>query len=438
MRHLAVMTLKLVVVAVAVPAASLATLVATGGAFGGVPTALVTAAVGGALWWWFTSSPSVRWPGRLVLAAPAVLVTLLAVWICVPVASTERRYQPPSEVAERRYWDLPTGSRLAYWHIEAPAGVPRHETPVVLVHGGPGGYAGEVNRRFLARLAAQGHDVWVYDQAGGGDSDRLPIADYSHERNVADLVAVLDRVGAPQVHLVSQSYGAQMVASLLADAGQRGRVASAVFVEPGPYDRTVRARFAVEEVYGGAPNGGAQATAALWWRSIYAKPRVWAALALPVGNGIMGQEEAINAYAGADLQIHMATSSCAADYETAMARAEGRFPVGLNLLANMAIDASGAERSLQADLAGSTVPIMVMLGECSYVGRQYQTALITDYPVVERVQYLTGVGHALWNGIGDHDDIALRSLSEFLTGAPPTIPSYPTKADVPEFLRQRR
>jgi hypothetical protein len=81
---------------------------------------------------------------------------------------------------------------------------------------------------------------------------------------------------------------------------------------------------------------------------------------------------------------------------------------------------------------------MVMLGECSYVGRGYQTALIDDYPAIDRVAYVTGVGHSIWNGLDHHDAVALRALEEFFAGTPPTIRNYPTKADVPEFLRERK
>lgn len=61
---------------------------------------------------------------------------------------------------------------------------------------------------------------------------------------------------------------------------------------------------------------------------------------------------------------------------------------------------------------------MVMLGECSYVGRGYQTALIDDYPAIDRAAYVTGVGHSIWNGLDQHDAVALRALEEFFAGRP--------------------
>lgn len=228
-----------------------------------------------------------------------------------------------------------------------------------------------------------------------------------------------------------------MVASALADPALRGKIAKAAFVEPGAYDYSVLERSLGD--YGGAlPNGGERAQRENGLDTVLAKPRIVLGLLLPAGNEFVGQNEAANAFGGADLRAQRLGSYCLSDYDRV--DADAAFPVGLNLKANVLINNAGAARasSLKDALAASRVPIMVVLGECSYVGRAGQVALITDYPVVERVQYVRGVGHAVWNGLDDHDAVALRSLEEFFAGTPPTIPNYPTKADVPEFLRQRR
>lgn len=429
----AALTIATVIALLAAPAlAFLAVVLATNGALGGVPAAAASALVASLAWWALTRrTPRAR--TRLILAAPAVVVALLAAYVCIPVASTHRTYPPPSPLAATQFWDLPTGSRIAFWHLPARLGTPRRSAPIVFVHGGPGGYAGEHNRRFLAGFTESGYDVWVYDQAGGGSSGLLPERDYSHERNVADLAAVLDEIGAPQVLLITQSYGALIAASALADPHLRSRIAKVAFVEPGAYDYTVMNRFTEAEFYGGAkPNGGARVQTG----SVLLQPRILLGALLPVGNRFLGQEEATNAYAP-ELRAQRLGSICLDNFDRVDA-AEA-FPVGLNLKANLAINNRGmAEgRSLREPLASSTVPIMVMLGECSYVGRPLQTALITDYPVVDRVQYMRGVGHAVWDGLDDHDPVARRALLEFFDGVPPTIPDYPTRAEVADFLHRR-
>lgn len=467
MKHLAVLSATFIALTVAVPVVFIAILLLTNGYGNGWPAALVTIVVVALGWWWRTRAPGVDRRavgrrevgrrevgrrgdgrgvgrraigrrGRVVLAIPVVL-SLITIWLCIPLASSQRQLPPASDVAPTRYWELPTGSRLAYWHVPSRPGAPARPFPIVVVHGGPGGYQTESNKRVLARLSEDGYDVWLYDQAGGGASDLLPDDEYSHQRNVADFAAVLDEIGSPTVGVISQSYGAMIVASALADGALRGRIAKAAFLEPGPYDFTVADRFDVAEVYGGAePNGGERANSEEgWWNTTMVQPRLLLGLLLPPGNRFVGQNEASNAFAGADLRIQTRGSSCLSNYERIN---PSRFAVGLNLKANYLISGRGVNeaRSIKAALADSDVPIMVALGECSYVGRQYQTALITDYPVVERVQYLTGVGHALSDGLDDHDDRTVRMLEEFFDGAPPSIPNFPTKAEVPRFLLQRR
>ena len=404
------------------------------GVLGGWPAAIIAIAAVWALWWLLSWRRSTGRATKIVLAVPALL-SLATAWLCVPVASLAHPEPPPSQVAERQYWELPTGSRLAYWHLSPPADAPAREFPVVLVHGGPGGYAGETNRRFLTGLAAAGYHVWIYDQAGGGDSDLLPETQYSHQRNVADFAAVLDAIGAPKVAVINQSYGAQIVASALADPVLRERIAKAIFVEPGAYDAAVEQRFSYDELYEGSPSGAQRAQAELGLDSALAKPRIILGLLLPADNGFLGQDEATNAFAP-DLVAQAHNSVCATNYDRVDT---GKFPIGLNLKANYRINASLAEQGpLKERFADSKVPIMVMLGECSYIGRPYQTALITDYPLVDRVAYLTGVGHSIWDGLDDHDAVALQALTEYLAGEPPTIANYPTADDVAQFLADRK
>ncbi|MFI8522305.1 alpha/beta fold hydrolase [Streptomyces sp. NPDC085481] len=101
--------------------------------------------------------------------------------------------------------------------------------PLVLLHG-LAGHAGEWDG--LARLLhADGHRVVAVDQRGHGASERHP-ADTSRAAYVADVVAVLDRLGLEQPLLVGQSYGGH--AALLTAAAHGSRLAGAVLVEAGP------------------------------------------------------------------------------------------------------------------------------------------------------------------------------------------------------------
>ncbi|MFC4121444.1 alpha/beta fold hydrolase [Nonomuraea zeae] len=125
------------------------------------------------------------------------------------------------------YWDLPTGSRIAY--TRTPAQGERRDTPVILVHGGPG--APDEPSPLEPALAAEGFDVYAYHQVGAGLSSRLPdAAGYTVARHVADLDAVRAAIGAGRVVLAGVSWGGQLVAAYL--AAHPDRVARAVVASP--------------------------------------------------------------------------------------------------------------------------------------------------------------------------------------------------------------
>lgn len=134
------------------------------------------------------------------------------------------------------YWDLPTGSRIAYIHV--PAQGERRATPVVRIHGGftiPDyvfEYDGRPNPRPLDRLAKDGFDVYYYDQVGCGNSARLsdPRA-YSIRRDVQDLDAIRQALGAEQIVLIGLSWGSTLAAQYC--AAYPNRVAKVIFESPG-------------------------------------------------------------------------------------------------------------------------------------------------------------------------------------------------------------
>ncbi|MEU4223211.1 alpha/beta hydrolase [Nonomuraea sp. NPDC026600] len=141
---------------------------------------------------------------------------------------------PLEPVAGQREWRLATGSELAYVRL-APKRVTRPE-PVVFLHGGPGLADLAGDSAFFAGLAADGYTVYVYDQLGAGRSARL--ADprgYGLPRDVADLEAVRQEIGAQRLILIGQDYGARLAAAYLAE--HPDQVAKAVFAAPAALDR---------------------------------------------------------------------------------------------------------------------------------------------------------------------------------------------------------
>ncbi|GHJ28401.1 hypothetical protein TPA0910_28340 [Streptomyces hygroscopicus subsp. sporocinereus] len=169
--------------------------------------------------------PALRASAFLTVGLTAAVAVLAAVTVLHPMPTTTAASAPPGV----RFWDLPTGSRIAYVHT--PATGRARPTPVIFLHGGPG-TPGEGVHTGGRELAADGFDVYSYDQLGAGRSTRLrDVTGYTVARQVADLEAIRRTLGADRMILVGQSWGGSLTAQYLAAHGEH--VAKAVFTSPG-------------------------------------------------------------------------------------------------------------------------------------------------------------------------------------------------------------
>ncbi|MEZ4774100.1 MAG: alpha/beta hydrolase [Bacteroidia bacterium] len=126
----------------------------------------------------------------------------------------------PVPVFEERegtqYWELSTGSHIGYIKIEAEG--PNRKSPVIYLHGGPGGMITDAVIETLKPLAKQGHDLYFYDQAGSGHSARLAdIGEYSVKRHQTDLKEIVSRITEKKVILIGHSWGAVLAINYLQD-----------------------------------------------------------------------------------------------------------------------------------------------------------------------------------------------------------------------------
>ncbi|HRQ42441.1 MAG TPA: alpha/beta fold hydrolase [Chloroflexota bacterium] len=143
------------------------------------------------------------------------------------------------------YWQLPTGSRLAYTHFAADG--PAHSAPIIFLHGGPGSPLRGPDCAFYSQFTPYGFDVYLYDQVGTGLSDRLAnVTEYTTQRHVADLEAIRQQIGAAQLILIGQSWGATLAADYM--AAYPHAVAKVVFSSPGAIWDVGRFKFNYSQV----------------------------------------------------------------------------------------------------------------------------------------------------------------------------------------------
>jgi len=129
-----------------------------------------------------------------------------------------RGYDVPKMHKRRgtQYWDLQTGSKIAYTLVSAK-GI-KKPYPIIYLQGGPGGFISDRNIKMLAPLSEDGYDIFLYDQIGSGQSERLSnINEYTADRHKKDLEELIKKIGSEKVILIGQSWGAILATLFIAD-----------------------------------------------------------------------------------------------------------------------------------------------------------------------------------------------------------------------------
>ncbi len=169
--------------------------------------------------------------GKMLRKSSIILVFLLAFYACLVFIPRSYTVPPATKRAGTEYWNLNSGSKIAYTLIHAK----QHQKgiPILFLQGGPGGPIYERNIRSLSPLSEEGFDIYLYDQVGCGYSNRLDdVKQYTTLRHKEDLEEIIERIGSKKVILLAQSWGA-ILASLYA-ADHPDKIEKIIFTGPGP------------------------------------------------------------------------------------------------------------------------------------------------------------------------------------------------------------
>ena len=338
----------------------------------------------------------------LTTGVAAITVGLLL----LPVDAAVTLPFPDPEVA---YWELPTGSRIAYVRLGAVG--TSHGVPVVYLHDGPGLAVLAEDRAFYGRLAESGFDVYLYDQVGTGLSDRLDnIAEYGIERDIADLDAIRRTLDSHRLILIGHGAGAELAVRYLGRYPER--VEKAVLHSPTPlWDDE---QFFNDYVRTASPIGPTPVLI----------PRLALAAALATyGPGaaekLVSQEEMS---IWLDRAYSPRTLVCARDSERAP-RATG---AGFNYYVNIRTGLSSREPpDPRPRIEDNLTPTIILASECGYIPwevvLQYEDALLDD-----KVFYFEGAGHAIHL---TQPEPAAGVIRAFLLGQDYPIAPYRQAAD---------
>jgi proline iminopeptidase len=163
----------------------------------------------------------------------AAYILLIVSVIFLLVVFLPRTYDVPKlqPRASTQFWHLATGSTIGYNYFKGRG--ERKPFPLIFLNGGPGGAVSDEAIQLRSKLSDDGYDVYLYDQAGSGQSARLKnISDYTPERHRKDLEEIITKIGAEKVILVGHSWGA--ILALMFAAENQSKIEKIIFTCPGP------------------------------------------------------------------------------------------------------------------------------------------------------------------------------------------------------------
>jgi pimeloyl-ACP methyl ester carboxylesterase len=322
--------------------------------------------------------------------------------------------------ANTKYWQLPTGSEIAYSEFEPPQGVAVRPEAIVYLHGGPGVRQGPFDQDIYGSFAADGFRVFLYDQAGSGLSGFLPhLRDYTVARSVADLEAVRQKIGVEKMILIGHSWGSTLAASYMAK--YPSHVAKAVFHSPGTiwrlesdvydYSRTDVGRV-------GLPG-----------------PRLLAGLFLRDRNPeaaerLLPQLESEMLVVSSFRQT-LGTVVCKGDSDKLpkdlIAALDGHENPGVNpyVLQELIPDTEHAEGDPHATLRENHTPAILLYPECNYLSWGGAVDYRKTLPDL-KIYYIPKAGHYIQF---EQPELLKRVIEAFLLDRPEVLPEYTSDAD---------
>jgi pimeloyl-ACP methyl ester carboxylesterase len=184
---------------------------------------------------------------KWIVIAFGVIFLIFVLLLVIPEKENIKPIQPRETT---QYWEMDEGFSIAYTHLKNFGSIPK--TPIIFLHGGPGGYVHSSIIKTLNKLTEYGHDVFLYDQRGSGLSDRLDkYSDVGLKKHIQDLHEIItQKIGAPKVVLIGQSFGSIIIAHY--SAQHDDRIEKIIFGSPAtfrPYRKIAGSYIDLDSIY---------------------------------------------------------------------------------------------------------------------------------------------------------------------------------------------
>lgn len=167
-----------------------------------------------------------KWIGIIL----GVLILIFAILLILPEKENITPIQPREST---QYWEMQEGFKIAFTHLNGVDSISK--SPIIFLHGGPGGYIHSSIIHTLNELTKFGHDVYLYDQRGSGLSDRLEkYSDINFEKHILDLNEIISKkINANKVILIGQSFGCNIISHY--SARYPNKIEKIIFGSPGVF-----------------------------------------------------------------------------------------------------------------------------------------------------------------------------------------------------------
>jgi len=336
-----------------------------------------------------------RRPRRSV--ARAGLVAVLAVactgtW-ALPRTPEHQPYRLPDQVD----WLQVGQHRLAVHTTRRPR---PSGPPVVFVPGGPA-VADLVQDSVAMDALFPDRDVYVYDPLGAGASTRLDDpTGYTTQQALLDLQAVVELTGSNSVVLVGHSWGARYVLEYAVT--RPDRVAAVVLTSPGPPPvSTMPLPPAQPQTRLDRSDATRLYAAAAMPRNLFTY--LAASIDLRAAHAMAGDREM-------DARFARLYGRTAPALFCDTARGAAIDPTSVGFYAYQAEHSQAAPAVTLEQVRSATVPVLIIRGECDYIGREVATEydhLLSSAELVD----LAGAGHMAYL---EQPDAWRRRVDQFL------------------------
>ena len=333
-----------------------------------------------------------------------ILLVVFLAWSFIPLPVTIEPIQPR---ANTQYWTLNDGHQIAYTKINGDSS--GQNSPIIFLHGGPGGYIHSSMIAQMEPLSQLGYDIYLYDQMGSGLSDRLERPkDYSFDRHVADLKEIItQKIQAPNVILIGQSFGSLVAAHLI--ARDAALVDKAIFTSPGalqPVATDADGRLLnLEEIYPTPANLTFKEPLAVWeeTENMLLRPRIiMANVCAFVFNCKWASDAEMDAVVNS--QASFFTQGLVCNPENVLPE-EGGGGGYAHIFSNWYVDIADPRPQLKS----AQLPTLVLQGQCDQLpyGYAYEYADLLDGKYV----FIEDAGHEIW---WEQPEAFLAHITNFL------------------------